>query len=186
MRNGTIHLSNSRIGEGYSSSSPGVKQDGPVFSRYSKYHETVERVGKTMTAKKVVDEIYGVIQAWHQHRRSALSSTCSKLRTCPTTTSTSSPAERTPICVPTGWTTASNSERERTRNTSLTSKDTLRTMKNLPTSTRHNSYAKIGNPASPSPSTSANRRLSTPFENSAQCSPMRIVAKSVGIFEGRG
>ncbi|WP_435180439.1 DUF1156 domain-containing protein [Halorussus sp. AFM4] len=40
----------------------GVVEMGRCFHEYSKHHGKVERAGKTMTAKEVVDEIYGVIQ----------------------------------------------------------------------------------------------------------------------------
>ena len=40
----------------------GVVEMGRCFHEYSKHHGEVERAGKTMTAKEVVDEIYGVIQ----------------------------------------------------------------------------------------------------------------------------
>jgi adenine-specific DNA methylase len=40
----------------------GVVEMGRCFHEYSKHHGKVERAGETMTAKEVVDEIYGVIQ----------------------------------------------------------------------------------------------------------------------------
>jgi putative DNA methylase len=40
----------------------GVVEMGRCFHEYSKHHGKVERTGETMTAKEVVDEIYGVIQ----------------------------------------------------------------------------------------------------------------------------
>lgn len=40
----------------------GVVEMGRCFHEYSKHHGEVERAGETMTAKDVVDEIYGVIQ----------------------------------------------------------------------------------------------------------------------------
>ncbi|MCU4799738.1 DUF1156 domain-containing protein [Halobacteria archaeon HArc-gm2] len=40
----------------------GVVEMGRCFHEYSKHHGKVERAGKEMTAKEVVDEIYGVIQ----------------------------------------------------------------------------------------------------------------------------
>jgi putative DNA methylase len=40
----------------------GVIEMGRCFHEYSKHHGKVERAGETMTAKEVVDEIYGVIQ----------------------------------------------------------------------------------------------------------------------------
>jgi adenine-specific DNA methylase len=40
----------------------GVVEMGRCFHEYSKHHGEVERAGETMTAKEVVDEIYGVIQ----------------------------------------------------------------------------------------------------------------------------
>ena len=40
----------------------GVVEMGRCFHEYSKHHGKVERAGATMTAKEVVDEIYGVIQ----------------------------------------------------------------------------------------------------------------------------
>jgi putative DNA methylase len=40
----------------------GVVEMGRCFHEYSKHHGEVRRAGETMTAKEVVDEIYGVIQ----------------------------------------------------------------------------------------------------------------------------
>jgi hypothetical protein len=40
----------------------GVVEMGRCFYEYSKHHGKVERAGETMTAKEVVDEIYGLIQ----------------------------------------------------------------------------------------------------------------------------
>jgi len=40
----------------------GVVEMGRCFHEYSKHHGKVERAGETMSAKEVVDEIYGVIQ----------------------------------------------------------------------------------------------------------------------------
>jgi adenine-specific DNA methylase len=40
----------------------GVVEMGRCFHEYSKHHGKVQRAGETMTAKEVVDEIYGVIQ----------------------------------------------------------------------------------------------------------------------------
>ena len=40
----------------------GVVEMGRCFHEYSKHHGAVERAGKMMTAKEVVDEIYGIIQ----------------------------------------------------------------------------------------------------------------------------
>jgi adenine-specific DNA methylase len=40
----------------------GVVEMGRCFHEYSKHHGKVKRAGETMTAKEVVDEIYGVIQ----------------------------------------------------------------------------------------------------------------------------
>jgi hypothetical protein len=40
----------------------GVVEMGRCFHEYSKHHGKVKRAGDTMTAKEVVDEIYGVIQ----------------------------------------------------------------------------------------------------------------------------
>jgi adenine-specific DNA methylase len=40
----------------------GVVEMGRCFHEYSKHHGKVERAGETMTAKEVVEEIYGIIQ----------------------------------------------------------------------------------------------------------------------------
>jgi putative DNA methylase len=40
----------------------GVVEMGRAFHEYSKHHGEVQRGGETMTAKEVVDEIYGIIQ----------------------------------------------------------------------------------------------------------------------------